>query len=193
MIAAVFFSLLFIALLSFVLVFIFYVLFPALKKQGVSVEHPFFNEREVSPDTSDQIKFAPPNGQIAAVLCAAEKDKDEKRFSYAGPKSCSLFFSILDTEGYCEFACAGFGDCTKACPRDAISVENGCAVVNQLCNGCGKCLSSCPRSLITLVPADSKHIVLCSSPADKNPGCSSFALQVESFVAPKKHFFPHKS
>ena len=193
MIAAVFFSLLFVALLSFVLVFIFYVLFPALKKQGVSVEHPFFNEHEISPDTSGDLKFTPPNGQIAAVLCAAEKNKDEKRFLYAGPKSCALFFSVLDTEGYCEFACAGFGDCTKACSRDAISVENGCAVVNQLCNGCGKCLSSCPRSLITLVPADSKRIVLCSSPADKNPGCTSFALQVESFVAPKKHFFSHKN
>ena len=193
MIAAVFFSLLFVALLSFVLVFIFYVLFPALKKQGVSVEHPFFNEHEISHDVSGDVKFDPPNGQIAAVLCATEKNKEEKRFSYSGSKSCALFFSILDTESWCEFACAGFGDCTKVCPRDAISVENGCAVVNQLCNGCGKCLSSCPRSLIALVPADAKHIVLCSSPSDKNPGCSSFALQVESFVAPKKHFFPRKN
>lgn len=193
MIVAVIFSLVFVALLSFILVFIFYVLFPALKKQGVSVEHPFFNEHEVSPKVLEENKFDSPNGQIAAVLCATDKDKEEKRYSYSGPKSCSLFFSILDTEGYCEFACAGFGDCTKACPRDAISVENGCAVVNQLCNGCGKCLTSCPRSLITLVPADAKHIVLCSSTSDKNPGCASFALQVESFVAPKKHFFPHKN
>ena len=38
------------------------------------------------------------------------------------------------------------------CPKHAIRVEDGLAVVDKrLCIGCGKCVSVCPRKLIELV------------------------------------------
>jgi heterodisulfide reductase subunit A len=41
--------------------------------------------------------------------------------------------------------CNGCGDCTKACPYNALSLENGKAVLSPLaCTGCGVCVPACP-------------------------------------------------
>ncbi len=48
-----------------------------------------------------------------------------------------------------EESCIGCGLCVQVCPLDAISVENGIAVVdNNLCISCGKCLDICPTDAI---------------------------------------------
>lgn len=53
-------------------------------------------------------------------------------------------------------ACIGCGSCTEgACFADAISVQNGKAVIADACRGCGRCVAVCPQNAISLtVPGD---------------------------------------
>ncbi len=48
--------------------------------------------------------------------------------------------------------CVACGACTKVCPRQAITVINGCfSFVNEdLCVGCGKCAKTCPADCILI-------------------------------------------
>ena len=66
----------------------------------------------------------------------------------------------------CTFGCIGLGTCAKACPHNAISIENGVAYVHdEICVGCGQCVAKCPRNLISIITADQKYYVGCSSKA----------------------------
>jgi len=50
---------------------------------------------------------------------------------------------IIDSE-----KCIGCGVCEENCPFGAISVEDGCAVVNDSCTLCGSCVETCePQAL----------------------------------------------
>ncbi len=101
----------------------------------------------------------------------------------------------------CNYGCLGYGSCVKACPFDAIHVENGVAVVDrEACKACGKCVEVCSKKLISLIPYDAPYQVACSS-KDKGPvamkacdvacigcgickkNCSSDAITVEEFCA----------
>ena len=48
--------------------------------------------------------------------------------------------------------CVACGACTKACPRNAISVYRGCyaMVEGTKCVGCGLCAGACPASCISV-------------------------------------------
>ncbi len=48
--------------------------------------------------------------------------------------------------------CVACGCCTKACPKDAISIINGiyATVDNNKCIGCGLCEKACPASIIMM-------------------------------------------
>ena len=58
----------------------------------------------------------------------------------------------------------GFGDCAKACPQGAISMQDGIACVDHTeCIGCGICAQTCPQKIIEIVPDIIRTEVLCSS------------------------------
>ena len=64
----------------------------------------------------------------------------------------------------CSYGCLGLGSCVKACEFDAIHVVNGKAIVDgRKCKACGKCVYSMSKNLISIMPADTKYMVKCSS------------------------------
>lgn len=46
--------------------------------------------------------------------------------------------------------CTGCGDCVDVCPVEALSVENGKAVVNEECIDCGACVNMCKNEALSL-------------------------------------------
>ncbi|MGN0728346.1 4Fe-4S binding protein [Treponema sp.] len=188
MVAAVLFGILFIISVSFVCVFVFYILSPSLKKQNIPFESPLVSETELLSEIKSEKDSENLSEKRAVVLCSPEKKCGENRLNYSGSKNCALFFSVFDTEYSCRYMCAGFGDCVKSCSRGAISIKNKTAVVNKLCNGCGKCIESCPHGLIKLVFAREEKVVRCAAPVLEKVDCSAFLSDREPAAEEKRDF-----
>ena len=92
--------------------------------------------------------------------CSATKDK----YEYIGTKSCLAVEKFYNGKGTCQSGCLGLGDCSRVCEYNAISVENGVAVVNpSKCKACGKCVKACPNHLIVMRKETQNYIVRCYS------------------------------
>ncbi len=89
----------------------------------------------------------------------------------------------------------GYGDCTRACKFDALDIIEGLATVNyENCTGCTACSKACPRDLITMVPFSQENMmtVACSSKENGKStrsmckvgcvGCNLCAKQSELFT-----------
>lgn len=103
--------------------------------------------------------------EVAFVKCAGTCDVAKQEYDYDGLHDCT-FVNMMQDGGpkSCNYGCLGEGSCVKACPFDAIHIENGVAVVDkEACKACGKCIAVCPKHLIELVPYNQKCMVQCSS------------------------------
>ena len=50
----------------------------------------------------------------------------------------------------CQVACIACQKCVKECPKEAISMNDMCAVIDpSKCVNCGKCIKVCPTGAIT--------------------------------------------
>lgn len=103
--------------------------------------------------------------KVAFVKCAGTCENASNVYEYYGIKDCTMANLMQDGgQKECSYGCLGFGSCVKACPFDAIHVENGIAVVDkEACKACGKCIEACPKKLIELIPYKQKTFVQCSS------------------------------
>lgn len=128
----------------------------------------------------------------AYVACQGSCEKAAVDYKYTGAQDCRMM-SYVPGGGpkSCNSGCLGFGACVKACPFDAVHVENGVAAVDrEACKACGKCVEACPRHLISLIPYRSKLAVACQS-KDKGPvtmkacqaGCIGCGLCVKACPA----------
>lgn len=91
-----------------------------------------------------------------------------KAYGYSGVRSCTAANKLAGGPVACTFGCIGFGDCMRACPFDAIQMdERGLPVIDLVkCTGCGICVRECPRgqiSLLELVPEKAPVIVRCNA------------------------------
>ena len=102
--------------------------------------------------------------QVAYVACNGNCGATERKYDYKGFKSCVAANLLYNGDKSCNYACLGYGDCTRVCPRDAIHVEDGIAKVDpQKCIGCGMCVRECPNHIIKLVNDTVKVVVQCSN------------------------------
>ena len=103
--------------------------------------------------------------KYAYVKCSGDCDKSKDKYEYYGNMSCQDAANIPGGGAKaCSYGCLGLGSCVKACEFDAIHVVNGKAIVDsEKCKACGKCVAACPKNLISIIPADTKYMVKCSS------------------------------
>ena len=102
--------------------------------------------------------------KIAVVQCAGTCEATSVKADYRGIPSCAAAKLFYGGNGSCIFGCMGFGDCARACPKGAISMQDGIACVNHTeCIGCGICAQTCPQKIIEIVPDIIRTEVLCSS------------------------------
>lgn len=107
---------------------------------------------------------------VAFVHCQGDCEKANTNYEYNGAQDCAMMnFVPGGGPKACRQGCAGYGNCVKACPFDAIHVQNGIAVVDRdACKACGKCVQACPKHLISLIPKDARYVVACKN-SDKGP------------------------
>lgn len=90
---------------------------------------------------------------IAVVRCQGTSDtKAPLDAQYSGPRKCALM-DMQAGDYQCLNSCLGCGDCSAACPWDAIHISTDTAlpvVDDEKCVGCGKCAQACPRSIIEI-------------------------------------------
>ncbi len=101
---------------------------------------------------------------VAHIRCHGTHDFANRKYIYYGMNDCEAANRLLGGYMTCQYGCLGFGNCVKKCPEDAISIQNGVAVVDRnACNGCGICLSACPKNVIEMIPRDSHVLINCAS------------------------------
>ena len=102
---------------------------------------------------------------VARVLCQGDCEKATEKYKYEGISDCKAAAMLQGGQKSCQFACLGLGNCERACPFDAIHVnEKGIAEVDKdKCTSCGICVEECPKDLIELIPKSSLVQVACKS------------------------------
>ena len=115
--------------------------------------------------------------KCAVVLCNGTEEVASDKYNYEGVQDC-VAAAALQGGGHksCSYGCLGYGSCSTVCKNNAITIENGIAVVDmEKCGGCGECEKACPKKLIKIVSKAAKYIVKCNScdkGADMKTKCS---------------------
>ena len=117
----------------------------------------------------------------ACVNCLGDCDATGNKLTYFGIETCAAAKLTYGGAGKCGFGCIGLGDCTRACPSDAIHIgPKGLPEVDfTACTGCSACAKVCPNHIISILPYNTPVRVSCSS-HDKGPAvkaaCSAGCL-----------------
>ncbi len=107
--------------------------------------------------------------KVALVNCNGTCSNAGRKLEYDGVDTCQAVSLMFAGDSTCAFGCLGHGDCAAACPENAILIHDGLAMIDQdRCVGCGICVKTCPKHVISIVPYDMKHHVLCVN-KDKGP------------------------
>lgn len=114
--------------------------------------------------------------QSAQVKCLGTCEVAKEKYHYEGVEDCQSAHLLHGGLKKCAYGCLGLGSCVKACPFDAITIQEGLAHVNQeKCRACSLCVSACPRALIVVEKIKNVYTVKCHSHdkgKDVKSGCS---------------------
>lgn len=101
---------------------------------------------------------------VAQVICQGGLDHCKTKFKYEGIQDCVAATLVSDGDKSCKYACLGLGTCVRACPFDAIHIDERLmiAVVDpDKCQSCGKCVAACPKQVLDLQSVDVPVRLLC--------------------------------
>ncbi len=103
--------------------------------------------------------------EVAQVMCQGDYEHAKLRSLYDGLQDCRAAMGAAGGPKGCVYGCLRLGSCVKACPFNAIGLnEHGIPVVDESrCTGCNKCVEACPRNIIELRPVSMGVHVRCRS------------------------------
>lgn len=101
--------------------------------------------------------------QIARIKCG-HQGTAASLAEWRGLSSCRLAAGHDEGHLLCPYGCLGLGDCLRACPAQAISLDNGLPVIDsRLCQGCGQCRTVCPKQLFDMSRGEVRVFIPCAS------------------------------
>lgn len=102
--------------------------------------------------------------EVAFRRCLKNEGKVAKNFEYFGIMTCAAAKMVYDGPDACAYSCLGFGDCVRACPFDAMWIEDDIVHISpEKCTSCGTCVRTCPNTILELIPRRARVMVFCSS------------------------------
>lgn len=101
---------------------------------------------------------------VAFRRCSREEGNVQVKFEYVGTATCASAALLEGGPYMCTWACLGLGDCARACPFDALYIENGMVeILASKCVSCGQCIKVCPRSILQLLPRRARVMSYCAT------------------------------
>jgi electron transport complex protein RnfB len=86
------------------------------------------------------------------------------KFEYVGMESCESAAILEGGPFMCSWACVGLGDCVRACPFDAMSIQDGMVAIDSgKCVSCGQCVKTCPHHILQIIPRRARVISVCAT------------------------------
>jgi Na+-translocating ferredoxin:NAD+ oxidoreductase subunit B len=101
--------------------------------------------------------------RVVVMTCHGTSAYARDEAEYAGIRTCGAAAFVFGGPKACKNGCLGLGDCVRACPFGALSLnDGGIAVVDQdKCTGCAICVPVCPKELFTLYPRHHRVVLSC--------------------------------
>ena len=105
------------------------------------------------------------NKVVARLMCQGSNTNAKLKADYHGVKTCRAASMVNAGPKGCAYGCIGFGDCTKVCPVNAITMgSDGLPIIDEeLCTGCGLCVKECPKFVIALSNKTNEVHVRCKA------------------------------
>ena len=63
--------------------------------------------------------------RVAIIKCSASCENRDPQNHYDGVRSCAIEAALYQGESDCIYGCLGCGDCVKACPFGAMTINTG--------------------------------------------------------------------
>jgi Na+-translocating ferredoxin:NAD+ oxidoreductase RNF subunit RnfB len=108
--------------------------------------------------------------KVAVIKCQGTPETTSDRFRYVGEHDCRAAAATQFGQTACTYACLGMGTCVRACPFDAMVMDEASGlprVLEDRCTACGTCAEVCPKNIIEILPKDRYVHVLCRN---RDPG-----------------------
>ena len=102
--------------------------------------------------------------KVAVVKCQGSCENTHDRFRYIGQTDCRAAAATQYGPAACQYGCLGLGTCVRACPFDAMILDQATGlprVLEDRCRACGTCAQVCPKNIIEILPKDRYLHVVC--------------------------------